>query len=186
MEEVYVSTDIETDGPIPAINSMLSLASAAFTLKDGLIATYSVNLDFYPGAIHDPETMTEFWDKHPEAWAACRENPQPIEESMKAYVAWLNALPGKPVFVGYPTGFDFTHVYWYIRRYGLKSPFGFAAMDTQSYMAGMQKIPFRDAKKKNMPKSWFPEGTPNTHVALEDAIEQGHIHMNMLHENLGR
>ena len=34
MAEVYVSTDIETDGFLPGDNSMLSLGSAAF-LADG-------------------------------------------------------------------------------------------------------------------------------------------------------
>ena len=29
MPEVYVSTDVETDGPVPGPNSMLSFASAA-------------------------------------------------------------------------------------------------------------------------------------------------------------
>ena len=30
MNEIYVSTDVETDGPIPGVNSMLSFASAAY------------------------------------------------------------------------------------------------------------------------------------------------------------
>jgi hypothetical protein len=37
MSEVYVSTDIETDGPIPGPNSMLSFASAAY-LPDYLLS----------------------------------------------------------------------------------------------------------------------------------------------------
>lgn len=31
--EIYVSTDVESDGPIPGPHSMLSLASAAYTEK---------------------------------------------------------------------------------------------------------------------------------------------------------
>jgi hypothetical protein len=30
---------------------------------------------------------------------------------MRRYVLWLKAHPGKPVFVGYPAGFDFLFVY---------------------------------------------------------------------------
>ena len=30
MSEIYVSTDVEADGPIPGPNSMLSFASAAY------------------------------------------------------------------------------------------------------------------------------------------------------------
>ena len=31
MPEIYISTDVETDGPIPGQHSMLSIGSAAYT-----------------------------------------------------------------------------------------------------------------------------------------------------------
>ena len=31
MNEIYISTDVETDGPIPGPHSMLSIGSAAYT-----------------------------------------------------------------------------------------------------------------------------------------------------------
>jgi len=37
--------------------------------------------------------------------------------------------PGKPVFVGYPAGFDFLFVYWYLIRFTGESPFSFSALD---------------------------------------------------------
>jgi hypothetical protein len=30
---------------------------------------------------------------------------------MADYARWVNGLPGKPVFVGYPAGYDFMFVY---------------------------------------------------------------------------
>jgi hypothetical protein len=45
------------------------------------------------------------------------------ETAMRRYVLWLKALPGKPVFVGYPSGFDFLFVYWYLIRFAGESPF---------------------------------------------------------------
>ena len=41
MPEIYISTDCETDGPIPGPNSMLSFASAAFTADKQLVGTFS-------------------------------------------------------------------------------------------------------------------------------------------------
>jgi len=35
-KEIYISTDVETDGPIPGPNSMLSFGSAAFEV-DGIM-----------------------------------------------------------------------------------------------------------------------------------------------------
>ena len=186
-QEVYVSTDVETDGPIPGPNSMLSFGSAAFTLdKRHHIGTFSANLELLPGAKPDPVTKSEFWDKNPEAWAACRKNPQPINLTMQRYCEWVNGLPGKPVFVGYPATFDFMFLYHYIVISGLKSPFSFSALDIKTYVSAVLKLPFRESTKRNMPNRWFPPDRPHTHVALSDAEEQGYLFMNILRENVSQ
>lgn len=115
MDEIYVSTDIETDGPIPGPYSMLSLGSVALRADRTQVATFSVNLETLPGAATDPGYM-RFWRQHPEAWREARRDPQPPEGAMLRYLDWLRALPGTPVFVAYPAGFDFTFVYWYLHR----------------------------------------------------------------------
>ena len=48
MPEVYLSTDVETDGPIPGPHSMLSFASAAFLPDKTLVDTFSANLKTLP------------------------------------------------------------------------------------------------------------------------------------------
>lgn len=37
MNEIYISTDVETDGPIPGPHSILSFGSAAYTADKELI-----------------------------------------------------------------------------------------------------------------------------------------------------
>src|SRR5688572_1794574 len=106
MPEVYVSTDIEADGPIPGPNSMLSFASAAFLPDKTMVGTFSANLETLPGAEADPKTM-EWWRTQPEAWQACRENARDPAEVMPEYVRWVKSLPGRPVFVAYPAAYDF-------------------------------------------------------------------------------
>src|SRR4051812_9815567 len=100
MPEVYVSTDVEADGPIPGPHSMLSFASAAYLPDKTLLGTFEANLALLPGAQGDEKTMA-WWRTQPEAWAACRDNPREPAVLMREYVAWLKALPGKPVFVAY-------------------------------------------------------------------------------------
>ena len=43
MSEIYVSTDVEVDGPIPGPHSMLSFGSAAFLADKTLVSTFSAN-----------------------------------------------------------------------------------------------------------------------------------------------
>jgi hypothetical protein len=181
MIEIYVSTDVETDGPIPGANSMLSFGSAAYLANKTLVGTFTANLETLPGAEPNPSTM-EWWGSQPEAWAACRIDPQPPEEVMPTYVDWLNQLPGRPVFVGYPAAFDFMFVYWYLIRFAGESPFSFFALDIKTYAMAMMKTGYRESVKGNMPQRWFDQ-YPHTHRALDDAIEQGALFCNMLAEN---
>lgn len=59
--EIYVSVDVESDGPIPGPNSMLSFGAAAFRLDDRWpygtrISTFSANLEMLEYASSDPKT----------------------------------------------------------------------------------------------------------------------------------
>lgn len=181
MPEIYISTDIETDGPIPGSYSMLSFASAAYLADKTLVSTFSANLETLPVASSDPNTM-KWLAQQPEAWEACRQNLQLPETAMRAYVAWIKTLQGRPVFVAYPAGFDFTFVYWYLIRFVGESPFSHSALDIKTYAMAMMKTEYRASTKKAMPRHWF-DPVKHTHVALDDAIEQGVLFCNMLAEN---
>lgn len=182
--EIYVSTDVETDGPIPGLYSMLSFGSAAYRADKTLLATFEANLETLPDATAHPKTM-DWWRSQPEAWQACRENAQPPAEVMPRYLQWLKRLPGSPVFVGYPVTFDFMFVYWYLIKFTGESPFSHSALDIKTYAMALLQKPYRASVKKNMPRQWFDD-LPHTHCALDDAIEQGALFCNMLAENLGK
>lgn len=64
MSEVFVSTDVETDGPIPGEYSMLSLGSAAFSERGHLVDVFQANLRPLEGARQDPDTM-RWWAGQP-------------------------------------------------------------------------------------------------------------------------
>ena len=182
--EIYVSTDVEADGPIPGPHSMLSFASAAFRADKTMIGTFSRNLETLEGASADTKTAA-WWKTQPEAWAACRTELVTPERAMRDYVGWLRALPGKPVFVGYPVAYDFMFVYWYLLRFAGESPFSHSALDIKTFAMCLLGRAYRDSTKKNMPRHWF-EPARHAHVALDDAIEQGQLFCNMLQEAKGR
>jgi hypothetical protein len=179
VSEIYVSTDIETDGPIPGENSMLSLGSVAFDAHGQEFACFAINLDTLPGAKSDPRTM-EWWKTEPDAWAAARENPVEPGAAMMRYLDWVEGLPGQPVFVAYPLLFDMMFVYWYLIRFCARSPFSFSGIDikTMAY-AAMGSTSYRGATKKSMPRQWHPPHAKHRHVAVADAREQGHLFFNI-------
>lgn len=181
MKERYISVDIETDGPIPGDNSMLSLGAAAFDPpSEAAMDAFKVNLRPLQGARPDPDTL-DFWERHPEAYAAATRNPEHPRDAMVNFLKWLDRLKQdrKLVFVAYPAGFDWTFVYWYLGHYKFKSPFGFSSLDMKSYAAATLGLDFRESVKSNFPDAWFG-GDPHTHDALDDAIEQGVMFVRML------
>jgi hypothetical protein len=184
VSEIYVSTDVETDGPIPGPHSMLSFGSAAYQADKTLVGTFAANLETLPGAAGDPKTMA-WWREQPAAWAECRRDPQSPETAMRNYLVWVKGLPGKPVFVAYPAAFDFMFVYWYLIRFTGESPFSHSALDIKTYAMALMKRGYRDSTKANMPARWFDK-LPHTHCALEDAVGQGALFCNMLGENLAK
>ncbi len=176
--EIYVSVDVETDGPIPGPHSMLSFGAACFAADGTLLGTCAANLMPLEGAAPDPETEV-FWQQNQDAYAATRLDCSPPVEAMTRFVDWVETLPGKPVFVAYPAGFDFTFMYWYMMRFVGRSPFSFSALDVKSYAMAKLGLAFRETAKRSMPRDWFTDA-PHTHVALDDAIEQGRLFINML------
>lgn len=180
--EIYISTDIEADGPIPGPHSMLSLASAAYRADKTVVSTFTANLETLPGAAPHPETE-KWWKQFPDAWAACRRDTRPAEAVMRDYLAWLNTMTARPVFLGWPASWDFMWVYWYLVRFTGERPFRENALDVRSYAMGMRKTEFRLTTRSYLPKRWFDANLPHTHVALDDALEQGALFCNMLAEN---
>lgn len=179
--EIFVSVDIEADGKIPGRNSMLSFGAVALTEGGQEVGSFSANLETLEGAVGDEDTM-KWWEGQPEAWAACRKDLKDPKTTMLNFVEWVKTLPGKPVFVGFPVAYDFMFMYWYMINFAGESPFSHSALDMKTVAMILLNKGYRDATKRNMPKSWFPKDLPHNHVAIDDAREQGHLFLNMLKE----
>lgn len=186
MSELYFSFDIEANGPIPGPFSMLSFGVAAFKLNNlEPVATFQANLNELEGAERDQKTM-EFWAKNQAAYDACRQDTRPPDTVFRQFNGWVREVAAKhkssPVAVAYPAGYDFTWLYWYLQRFTGDSPFSFACLDLKTLGFVILGNQYRDVKKRNFHKHWFPKNNKHTHVALEDAIEQGQIFVNMMQE----
>ncbi len=183
--DVFISIDIECDGPVPGLYSMISLGAAAFDNDGRIIGTFEANLEPLKGATQHPDTMKDFWAKHPEAWKRSTENAKPPEDVIKAFDAWVRDLPGQEKrAVCSPVGFDFTFVYWYLVKFLGKSCLDFKAIDIRSYLSGMLGSAYQYSGKPLYKSRWKDNRFSHTHCALDDALEQGTSFMRIRAENL--
>lgn len=184
-DDIFFSVDIETDGPIPIVNSMLSLGCAAFKYDGTLLDIFEVNLEPLASAVQDPDTMN-FWEKNQEAWNHSTNNPVDPKEAMRSFSEWvITTSGGMPrVAVCFPAGFDFTFLYVYFKYLGLSSPFGFSCVDMKTYASAVLKNRYGRSGKRNWPNRWFDKSLPHTHKAVDDALEQGLTFLKMRAELL--
>jgi len=185
--ELYFSLDVEADGPIPGPHSMLSFAVVVFDpavdvalqSKDHSerMDCFTMNLTTLPDARPDPVTTKEFWDKNPKAYEAARTNIVNPIEGIPRFVKWVDKVcqdrQAIPVAVAYPGSYDFMFVYWYLQKFAGRSPFGFQCLDLKTLAMATLGTSFKDAHKKNFPRAWFEHAPVHSHLALDDAWEQG-------------
>ena len=183
---LYISIDVEADGPVPGLNSMLSLGAVAMTLDKQIIDTFSANLFPLEEAVADEDTMINFWENNPAAWEAVQKDRVRPSEAAVAFSSWL-ALWGRTydeiVLVGHPVAFDQMFVCYYLHRFVGHHRYDW--IDVKSFCMGYRKTPFKKSGKSYMPARWFSDRLPHTHIAVDDAREQGNIFISALRESLG-
>lgn len=178
-KEVYFSIDIETDGPCPGINSMLSLGAVAMSEASGVMSEFTVNLETLPEASPNERTTRDFWSRFPAEYELTRQNTKPPLEAMNEFRTWVRSLGGVSVAVAFPAGFDFSWMWYYLNRFGSDSPFSHSCIDIKTLAWCLLGGNYRHATKRNWPRRWF-SALPHTHVAIDDAREQGETFLHML------
>ena len=168
--DIYLSLDIEANGPIPGPCAMLSLGAAAFHIDGQLLGTFSRNLLPLEGSSSHPDTDA-FWAKNPEAYAATQVDRRDPTEAMRDYDSFLRGLPKRPVLMGYPSAYDHIWHSWYLHKFVGADYYGHRSLDLKTYGCALLRVPFGQAAKREFPAHWF-DGV-HDHVALSDAIGQG-------------
>jgi hypothetical protein len=71
---------------------------------------------------------------------------------------------------------------WYLHAFLGRSPFGNGCLDLKSFAFALLGVDlgFKSCTKKWMPKYLFEGCPPHTHQALDDAIGQGVLAVNLL------
>jgi Exonuclease len=182
---LYISVDVEADGPIPGPYSMLSLGAAVAGRQDADGFTAD-----------DPEERTFYRELRPisdefvpEALAVSGlDREQLIEKgsepavALAEFSAWVREVStgAQPVMCGYPASYDWTFLYWYLIRFTGESPFGHSGcLDMKTLYATQAGLPLRAVAKRMMPSELLSRRR-HTHHALDDAIEQAELLANLM------
>lgn len=183
--DLYISCDVEADGPIPGPYSMSSLGAVVAGHFDG--ETFAPT---------DPDAHTFYRELRPisddfvpEAAAVSgldraklvSDGADPAT-AMAEFAAWIAEVAGdaKPVFVAYPLGFDWMFVYWYLIRFTGRSPFGHSScLDLKTLYATKAGARVGRAVKGAMPRHLHSRRR-HSHHALDDAKEQADLFANLM------
>lgn len=150
----YVMVDVEADGPVPQIFSMIELG--AIIVEPTLTKTFygklrPISEDYVPEALavtgHTREETMLFDDPF---------------QVMKDFKKWLQEnSKGRPFFIADNNGFDYMFTTWYFWRFLGENPFGHSSTNLGSLIKGMNKDMWYRWK-------WMRD-TKHTHNPVDDA-----------------
>lgn len=182
--DLYISADIESDGPIPGEFSMLSFALRVAALYDGSRLTRLEDEDrsFYAelkpiSEQFQPEALEVNGLQRDDLLATGREPT----DAMSAAAQWVEeqADGARPVLVAYPVAFDWSFLYWYFMRFTGRSPFGFSScLDIRTLYQARAKTVCDRSTQRCMP-SWLLPSHPHTHHAADDALAHAQLFNNI-------
>ncbi|ODT71892.1 MAG: hypothetical protein ABS75_06300 [Pelagibacterium sp. SCN 63-23] len=174
---IFIVTDIESDGPTPLHNSMLSFASVAIAADGTRHGEFEAVLTPRPDRTTNETTM-EWWATQPEAWEAATQGAEDPVVVMPRFADWVESLPGPKVFVAAPMIFDGLWMDHYLDEYAgtraLSGPFkgrqifrgGGVCLYT---MAGtLRGAPYLDWGMSKLPAEFYGH-IAHTHKAIDDA-----------------
>src|SRR4051794_28832585 len=182
--DLYISFDIEADGPVPGPYSMLSIGLAVAGTFDGERferrdpAAQTIYRELRPiSEAFDPEALAvSGLDRD----ALMRDGRGPAE-ALREIAGWVDEVAAgfRAVAVAYPLAYDWMWLHWYLRRFTDRTPFGFSrALDMKTMYARQADVVIDDATKDRMPPELL-SARRHTHNALDDAIEQAELFQNL-------
>lgn len=176
--DLYVSIDIEADGPVPGRYSMLAVGMCVAGRFDGkhFEAREPTAQTFYRelrpvGREVDEEAVAV---AHLDRERLLREGEDP-ERAMHDVADWLASVSGadRPVVCAFPAAFDWAFFWWYMVTYGpTNPPLTFSScLDIKTMFAIKAGRVFSQSGKSSLPAA-VRSPREHTHHALDDAIEQ--------------
>ena len=160
--------DIEADGPIPGVYSMIEIG--AVKLTESLSETFHIKL----------RPISELYmPKILKMLKYSRQDTLNFEHTathaMFLFERWIKETntKGSPLFFSDNNGFDYMFTHWYFMKFLEEDPFGHTSRNLQDIFRG-QKNDFRNREFKKLRK------TPHDHNPVHDAQGNAEVLIHMV------
>jgi len=172
----YISVDVETAGPIPSHNALLSIG--ACTIGEPRQTFY---VELQPDhELTDPQAMAI----HGLDLQSLKQTGLLPKDALLNFDRWLSAVVpvgSQPLFVAFNAPFDWSFINDSFIRYLGANPFGHSAVDIKAVYMGLSGKPWRETSGEYLHRL-YNNARMLTHNALEDAIDQAVIFEGILAE----
>ena len=166
--EVFISIDVETAGPIPGEYSMLSIGAClvADPARTFACDLKPINDKFVPAALEVSGLSLK----------RLEETGSSPEAAMLHFRDWIGEVAGEgvPIFVGFNAPFDWSFINYYFHRFTGGNPFGFTALDIKALWMGVSGDSWADTRSSKISEVLRPE-LHGDHDALHDAKYQAEL-----------
>lgn len=167
-DELLISVDVETSGPIPGEFSLLSIGACVI---DNEYETFKcilkpINMNADPKALEVTGLSLE---------TLMKDGLTP-EDAFDKFSKWILKIKEdrKVVFVGFNAPFDWSFINYYFWKYYGENPFGFSALDIKAYYMGASGCSWHDTRSSNIAEKLHPKSSGD-HDALHDALYQAEL-----------
>lgn len=151
----FISVDIEADGPVPGLFSVVSIG--AVVVEKGLDRKFYVEMAPLDGASYNESNL--------KICGFTREQTLGFlhpENAMLAFDAWLRDIKERPIFLADNPGFDFAFINYYFHKFCGANPFGWSSRRIGDIWCG---------RNRDLNASWKKlRETKHSHNALDDAV----------------
>lgn len=151
----YIVVDVEADGQVPGINSMVCFG--AVVVRDGLTDTF-YGQTAPISTVYEPDALAVSGFSRKE-----HEKFDKAEKTMQDFTEWISRVNkgGRPTFITDNPAFDFAYMNYYFHVFTEKNPFGWSARRIGDLYCGLVKDVSQKWKHLRM--------TSHTHHPVDDA-----------------
>jgi len=182
--EMYFSVDVEADGPFPNPYSMSSIGIAVAGTYDGetFLRMNPESATFYA----ELKPISEEFVAEAAAVSGLDRNDlilngEDPRAAMSRCADWINRTADgrKPVMCAWPASYDWQWVYHWFMKFTGSCPFGFSScLDMKTMYHRKANVAMNKVGKRAMP-DFLKSPRKHTHNALDDALEQADLFMNL-------